>query len=422
MDCGLSEYHNAINSLFARTGTSRFGLERTYALLEMLDNPHRRFKSFHVAGTNGKGSVVATMCALLGARELRVGRYMSPHLVDFRERIVIGNNSITEAEVVDFLGRWGSDAEAIEATFFEITTAMAFDFFARSEVDVAVIETGLGGRLDATNVITPLAAGITSIAMDHQEYLGNTEREIAREKAGIFKPGIPSIIGRVSVEARRGIDELVQADGMRQVIEADLLFHPSEVRATREGTRFIVDHAGERRELMTGLVGEAQAGNTAVALAMLAAAGGEWSPSLDEAAAVLPRVSIPGRFQRVGSCILDVAHNPEGTRSLVATIASLKPPEPIVGVLGVLADKDWRGIMLALAECTSRIMLVAPPSAPENRAWDPSAAEEFARSQGIAARFEADFEGAIANAASGSGTAVITGSFHTVGDALVVLG
>ena len=182
MDSGLTTYRAALDALFARTGsTSKFGLERTVAFLEAIGNPHERFPSFHVAGTNGKGSVVATLSALLESKKLRVGRYMSPHLVDFRERIVVDREPVSEEYVVQFLDRWEPIAQHIGATFFEITTAMAFHYFAIREVDVAVIETGLGGRLDSTNVILPLVSGITSIGLDHQEYLGTTEAAIARE-------------------------------------------------------------------------------------------------------------------------------------------------------------------------------------------------------------------------------------------------
>ncbi|HVF40588.1 MAG TPA: Mur ligase family protein, partial [Gemmatimonadaceae bacterium] len=196
MDSGLSEYRNILDALFARTGsTARFGLSRTSDLLDLIGSKYRETDYFHVAGTNGKGSTVATLYALLRAKGLRVGRYTSPHLVDFRERIVVDDKEISEAEVISFLSRWTPDAERMGATFFEITTVLALDYFARSKVDVAVIETGLGGRLDATNVIMPVAAGITSISIDHAEYLGNTIESIAQEKAGIFKRGVPSVIG-----------------------------------------------------------------------------------------------------------------------------------------------------------------------------------------------------------------------------------
>lgn len=347
---------------------------------------------------------------------------MSPHLIDFRERIVVEGKPISEEYLLRFLERWGSDAEDLGATFFEITTAMALQYFAEQEVDVAIIETGLGGRLDSTNVITPLVTGITSIAMDHQEYLGDTEESIAREKAGIMKRGIPAVIGPVSTSARVAIYEVAKESAPAVVIEAPRLYRTGDVRVSASGTTFTVEHGGQRQSLTTGLTGSAQAGNASVALSMLRAAGPPWTVTLDEAAAVLPRVTLPGRFQTVGNCILDVAHNPDGMRSLIATIAELRPAEPIIGVLGVLADKDWRQMMIVLASAVERIVLIAPPSAPPERAWNPQEAEEFARSRGIGARFEPDFDGAVKSAASSEGMVLITGSFHTVGDALIALG
>ncbi|HEX6315359.1 MAG TPA: Mur ligase family protein, partial [Gemmatimonadaceae bacterium] len=192
----LSQYRAALDYLFERTtGGSRLGLERTSALLAALGDPHLRLRVFHVAGTNGKGSVCATLEAILRARGLSVGKYTSPHLVDFRERFLVDGRAVDEAYVVDFISRWTPEVERTGATFFEATTAMAFDWFARSEVDVAVIETGLGGRLDSTNVVRPVAAGVTAIGIDHVEYLGTTRESIAFEKAGIFKGGAAAVIG-----------------------------------------------------------------------------------------------------------------------------------------------------------------------------------------------------------------------------------
>jgi len=397
-------------------------LERTFGLLEALGNPHHRIRTFHVAGTNGKGSVVAMLYALLRGKGLRVGRYMSPHLIDFRERIVVDEQPITEQDVLDFLRTWAPLEEKLGATFFEITTAMALHYFAAAEVDVAVIETGLGGRLDATNVITPLVSGITSISIDHQEFLGDTEELIAAEKAGIFKPGIPAVIGPVSVNSRDAIARTAARAGVAAVIDATDVYRVSDVAVSAGGTRFSVDD-GERRVTVTaGIVGAAQATNAAVALAMLRAGGDEWAVSLDAAQQVLPGVRLPGRFQQLDSYILDVAHNPDGIKSLVRTLRAVKPPHPIVAVLGVLDDKDWGQMMTLLAQLVERITIVAPPSAPVQRAWDPDKALAFARRTGIPADTEPDFERAVRVAGETGGTALITGSFHTVGDALLVLG
>lgn len=423
MDSGLTSYREAIDALFARTGaTSNFGLERTLAFLELLGNPHQRLKTFHVAGTNGKGSVVATLYAALRAKGFRTGRYTSPHLIDFRERIVVDDVMVDEKYVVDFLAKWSADVERLAATFFEITTAMAFDYFARAGVDVAVIETGLGGRLDSTNVILPVASGITSISIDHTEFLGNTEEEIAREKAGIFKPGVPSVIGMMSTNARIEIYKTAAEAGVDAVIDATRLYRTSGVMVRDSGTWFTVHHGTESVQMRTGLVGAAQAENASVALAMLRAAQSPWSVTLEEASQVLPSVRLPGRFQRVGRYILDVAHNPDGMKSLASSLGSLKPPGPALAVLGVLSDKDWRSMMTILSGAVDELVLVAPPTAPATRAWNPAAALAFAREHSLAARFDPDFENALLSSAKSAGTVVVTGSFHTVGDALAVLG
>ena len=192
----LSDYRRALEYLFARTtGESRLGLERTTALLRELGDPHRRFTTFHIAGTNGKGSVAATLDALLRREGRAVGRYTSPHLVDFRERMLIDGQPIASDAIVEFIERWTPSIERIGATFFEATTAMAFELFAAAGADDVVVETGLGGRLDATNVVEPLVAGVTMIGIDHTEFLGTTVESIAREKAGIFKRGAGAVIG-----------------------------------------------------------------------------------------------------------------------------------------------------------------------------------------------------------------------------------
>ena len=196
MGVALSDYKQSLDYLFARTtGGFKFGLERTVQLLEHLGNPHHAYPSIHVAGTNGKGSSVATMATLMTANGRRVATYTSPHLVDFRERMIVGGVPIPPEDVVHFIEEHMAVIEEIGASFFEATTAMAFEYFARAGAEIAVIEAGLGGRLDSTNVLTPLVAGVTSIGLDHTEYLGSTLDEIAREKAGIFKPSAVAVIG-----------------------------------------------------------------------------------------------------------------------------------------------------------------------------------------------------------------------------------
>jgi dihydrofolate synthase / folylpolyglutamate synthase len=422
VDSGLTDYKSAMDRLFARTGsTSKFGLERTLALLSLLGDPHKRIESFHVAGTNGKGSVVATLYALLRTKGLRVGRYTSPHLVDFRERIVVDDEQISEREVLDFITRWEAEYERLGATFFEITTALALSHFASREVDIAIIETGLGGRLDSTNVITPLVAGVTSIGVDHTEYLGDTIAQIALEKGGIFKPGVPAVYGPVSEIARDALLIAATAADAAPIVAALDLYRPLNVRITASGTEFEVEHAGESVTLRTGLIGEPQASNACIALAMLEMAGPEYSVSLSEAQRTLPGVSLPGRFERVGKFILDVAHNPDGIGALVTSLEAVAPQRPIAAVLGVLGDKDWQRMMSLLCPAVDCTVLTAPASAPANRAWDPERAFDFGRSNGWQVQLVRDLSAAVAHASEIASTVVITGSFHTVGEASLVI-
>jgi dihydrofolate synthase/folylpolyglutamate synthase len=418
----LTRYSSALEYLFARTtGSVRFGLERTRALLAEMGDPHLAYPVLHLAGTNGKGSSVATADALLGARGLRVARYTSPHLVDFRERIVVGGTPISADEVVAFVEEWTPAVERLGASFFEATTALAFAHFARAGVDVAVIETGLGGRLDSTNVVHPLAAGVTSIGFDHMEYLGDTLEAIAGEKAGIFKSGRPAVIGEPDAVVRGYLSRDAQAAGsspVRVVVEESEI---TELAVTPRGTSFRLRALGDERIVETPLVGKHQADNFAFTLALLDAAGGRMAVPLAEAAESVRRVRLPGRFQRVGQWIFDVAHNPDGAATLAASMRLVEHDRPVVALLCVLGDKDWRAMLDVLAPVVSRFVLTNAPTAPASRAWPLDDALHYARSRGHAADAEPDFDRALTMAERGAGTVLVTGSFHTVGDAMARL-
>jgi dihydrofolate synthase / folylpolyglutamate synthase len=418
----LANYQDALEYLFARTtGGFKFGLERTVALLDHLGNPQRAYPTFHIAGTNGKGSSVATMAALLAAKGQRVATYTSPHLVDFRERMVVGGQPIPADDVVDFITRYTPLVEEIGASFFEATTAMAFDYFARAGADVGIIEAGLGGRLDSTNVITPVVAGVTSIGYDHTEYLGSTLDEIAGEKAGIFKAGRPAVIGEGNPPIRELLATRARAVGAESVRIAAEEFHVTRTVVEDAGTTCDVEWKGERMTLRTPLVGDHQAANLAFALIMLDAAGPTYAVGLAEAARHLDRVHIPGRFQHVGQFIFDVAHNPAGSEVLAQTLVAVKPPRPISAVLCVLGDKDWREMIRVLSRVVDRFVLTMAPTAPASRAWDLSEVVEFTRTLGLAGDAVdavADFDAALDTARAHGATVLVTGSFHTVGDAM----
>ena len=412
---GPARYRDALDFLYARTtGAWKLGLERVEAFLARLGDPHRALRTIHVAGTNGKGSVCAGLEAVLRAQGLRVGKYTSPHLVDFRERFLVDGAAVEPEKIVAFVERWTPTVESLGATFFEATTAMAFEFFREAQVDVAVIETGLGGRLDATNVLVPLVATVTNIGIDHVEYLGTTLELIAAEKAGIFKRGVPAVIG----EPADGIAGLLAAHAeqagasrVRRVFPASA---PTAVTVRADGTRFTMD--GE--EWMTPLVGVHQAANAAAALATLAELPADLRGDRATVAAGLAKTVLPGRFHRAGKRLFDVAHNPAGAEVLAAAMVAVRPPGPVVAVLSVLGDKDWRGVMDALAGVVDEFILTVAPTSPPTRVWDLPAVEAHARAKGYAALVVRDFDRALARGDERGATVLITGSFHTVGDAM----
>lgn len=422
MDHSVASHQRALDYLFSRTtGGFKFGLERTVALLDHLGNPQRAYPSIHVAGTNGKGSSVATMYALLSARGLRVATYTSPHLVDFRERMMVAGEPIPADDVTTFIERETPFVEEIGASFFEATTAMAFEYFARAGADVALVEAGLGGRLDSTNVLDPIVAGVTSIGFDHTEYLGSTLDEIAAEKAGIFKRGRPAVIGEREPRIRDLLAERARRAGASSVRIASEEVRLAHVDVSAAGTASEVEWRGEHAILRTPLAGQHQAANLAFALVMLDAAGPAYATPLADAERDLGAVRIPGRFEQYGRFVFDVAHNPAGAEVVARTLRAVRPGERATVVLCVLRDKDWRAMMTALAPVASRFILTMAPTAPASRAWDLPEAQAFAAQAGLEAESVADFGVALARAQEHDGAILVTGSFHTVGDAMSLL-
>ena len=411
----MTTYQDALDFLFARTtGAWKLGLERVTAFLDLIGNPHRDLVALHVAGTNGKGSVCAGLEAVLRAQGLRVGKYTSPHLVDFRERFLVNGEPVPAEQIVEFVGRWTPDVERLGATFFEATTAMAFEFFRTAAIDVAVIETGLGGRLDATNVITPIVAGVTNIGIDHVEYLGATRELIAAEKAGIFKRGVPAAIGEPDARIAGLLAGMASAAGAGPVLLAYASGGPTNVRVDASGTAFRYDD----RDWRVPLVGAHQAANAAMTLAMLRMLPDRFRPGDAVAAAGLRQVRLPGRFQQSGRYLFDVAHNPSGAQVLADALRAVRPSPPVVAVLSVLGDKDWHGIMDALGPAVDSFVLTTAPTSPPSRSWSLPEPLAYAREHGWAAVVHRDFDRALVRAAETGATVLVTGSFHTVGDAM----
>jgi dihydrofolate synthase/folylpolyglutamate synthase len=294
-------------------------------------------------------------------------------------------------------------------------------YFADANVDVAVIETGMGGRLDSTNVLDPVVATVTNIALDHTEYLGPTLQHIADEKAGIFKFGRPAVIAEPRLDLAKRLADRAAERGATPISVVRSDWRAWSVSLAGGMTSFTAATPLGRTRLSTPLVGEHQVRNTLAALATIHAAGPEYAVRKQDINRALSTVTLPGRFQRVRDWIFDVAHNAAGARALAETLAARPSPPPVTVVLGVLKDKDWQGVIEALAPVANSFIITQPPSAPVQRAWDPVPAAAHANACRIPVSLDPDFRVAIARAAALPGTKVVCGSFHTVGDAMRIL-
>ena len=368
-------YHAA--PLFQNIGAGAYkeGLSNTLALDEHFGHPHRRFRSIHVAGTNGKGSVSSTMAAILQSAGLKVGLYTSPHLVDFRERIRVNGEMIPEQRVIDFVEQERAFFEPLSPSFFELTTALAFLYFAEQKVDVAVIEVGLGGRLDCTNIIQPDLSIITNISFDHQQFLGDTLPQIATEKAGIIKEGVPVVVGETNGHADVR-DVFVQTASEKQA-----------------AIRF----ADEERWPMVEceLKGEYQHANMSTvqcAVEMLQEQSFYHEILKPEAIRrglenVMELTGLRGRWQVVNDTpltICDVGHNAAGIEYVVRQL-SAQPQQHLRIVFGMVGDKDYRKAMALMAALRDRAeFYITQPSS--ERALPATVLAEEARQQGLNVR------------------------------------
>ena len=316
------------------------GLEHTCELLEVCDNPQKKIKFIHLAGTNGKGSTAAFISSILRSIGLKVGLYTSPHLVSFNERIRVDGIPITNNKIVEFMELFSADIQRIENTFFETTSAIAFWHFAREEVDIAVVETGLGGRLDSTNVITPEIAVITPISLDHRELLGNDLVTIAKEKAGIIKENVPVICNHQENMVKNVL--LEKAAEMNTKIS--FVKPPTDCTVTMEGTFF---HYKDTNYQLT-LIGEHQALNAALAVAAVQELEkGIFDIKIKRG---LQNTTWPGRFQvlsKTPPVIYDVALNEQGIRSVLKTFNQLFKQKPL-GLIVLKEDKELELIATAL--------------------------------------------------------------------------
>ena len=405
-------YTAALDYLFPRVTQIKFGLGTTRELLALLGDPHLQIPVVHIGGTNGKGSVTTLVSSALRSAGWRVGTYTSPHLVSFRERIMVDGVPIGEDAVAMWTGRLMADADRLEATFFETTTAMAFADLAARGAEVAVIEVGLGGRLDSTNVVRPLVSAVTKIEMDHQKYLGDSLEAIAREKAWIAKPGAPFVVG----ETRPALIEVMR----REAVAAVRAIAPEAEAEVR-----VVDPAA-RYPGPLALLGAHQRRNAAVAEAVLAALPPPFRPGASAVTQGFASATVPGRLERRGKWLFDVAHNPDGVAALCRALRDLAPRRPVHALVSILGDKAWPEMLVQLDQVVDRGVLTVTPSA-EGRRWDLEWLRKWLRDPKrppARAHWQLvpDFPEALRKVQEGAGTVLVTGSFHTVGDVMENLG
>ena len=378
-------YEETLQYLF---DLERFGikldLSNITSILSGLSNPHLEFPSIHVAGTNGKGSVAAMLHSILCEAGCRAGLYTSPHLIDFRERIRVGRELIEEDFIFDFVHRLKTDIDKQHFTFFEVTTAMAFEYLAQKKVDLAIIETGLGGRLDATNMIKPVISIITNIGREHTKQLGNAIAQIAREKAGIIKQEVPTVTAVDQPEALEAIRSVcsernselihVQEDSTHSVLDSSI-----------EGSKFsFSSNSLKYQALELNLPGEHQVLNAVTALTgirKLRQLG--WKVEEPAIRNGLKKVNWRARlevFRKKPLVLLDVAHNPSGIKAMIDALDQFFPERQIIFVFGVMQDKDHESMLREISKKAKFVLLTKPEY---KRAAEPGSLKETVKKEGI---------------------------------------
>ncbi|MBU1010132.1 MAG: bifunctional folylpolyglutamate synthase/dihydrofolate synthase [Bacteroidetes bacterium] len=336
--------------MYQRIGAAAYkaDLNNTIHLLELLGQPQCAFKSVHIAGTNGKGSVSHMIAAVFQEAGYKTGLYTSPHLKDFRERIKINGVMITEEAVETFIETYQADFEAMELSFFEMTVGMAFNYFREEKVDIAIVETGMGGRLDSTNLLLPEISVITNIGMDHTQFLGDTITAIAREKAGIIKQGVPVVIGETQAEAR-AVFEAVAAEKAAPLIFADQIFDANSLNKSDLSMQYLDIWKNSQlyiEELSLPLLGQYQRKNVLTAVCVLDKLAASWKIShndiRDGLTEVVRLTGLMGRWQLIGRnplCIADTGHNVDGIREVVQQLAASRFKN-LHMVIGMVNDKN----------------------------------------------------------------------------------
>jgi dihydrofolate synthase/folylpolyglutamate synthase len=440
----FSDYSVALKWLHERVDLERlhtvqysddpFKLGRMRQLLEVLGNPHEQVKCVHVAGTNGKGSTVAMVSAMLQACGYAVGQYISPHLVDVRERVTINGAMPSEADFLDLTRRVAKAAGKLpfEPTFFELMTALSFVHFAEQAVDIAVIEVGLGGRLDCTNVITPLVSIVTSIDLDHTRILGKDVKSIAREKAGIFKSGVPALAFEPQPEVEAVFREVAaQVGAPLMIVNKDIEFSSRFCTTPDLGahTRVCFYTRTTRLEhLPVPLPGEHQAANCGLALAaidVLKSAG--FACPDDKVSLGLMETKIRGRMDLIAErprILVDGAHNPASVGTLMRCVGAHVPYDSMVCIFGCCRDKDLAGLLDKVHLGADKVIFTRAAGTP--RAADPTELQRmFAERSGKMSQVARSLSEALDVAMRAVGREdliCVTGSFYLVGEAMRLVG
>jgi dihydrofolate synthase/folylpolyglutamate synthase len=396
------------------------GLDNISWLLRLFGNPEQSFSSVHIGGTNGKGSVACMLSEILKNAGYRTGMYTSPHLIRFNERIRVDSDDIRDEEVIELTDRMKRFAEGKDDphffSFFDFTTAMAFLYFKEKFVDWAVVEVGLGGRLDSTNAIHPAVSVITNVEMEHMEYLGDNIAQIAAEKAGIIKTGTPVVTG-ASGEALRVIREKAAGKSKVFVLGEDFTYKKNDDQS--------MSYTGLRRNLKkihVGLQGDHQLGNAAIALcaAELLSQSGSTNLPQNRVRDGLAAARWPGRLETAAenpSVLLDAAHNPHGARSLATFLQTQFAGRRIILVFGVMKDKNWREMLDLLSPLAHEIILTKP-------AIERAASPELLALSVPGATIADDIKSALSIAKKRAGKEdliVVTGSLYTIGEVKTAL-
>jgi len=446
-------YQTAVASMFAlghelaQTPSHKFDITHMRVLLQAMDHPERRFPSVLIAGTNGKGSTAATLASILQASELKTGLYTSPHLIRINERIRINGEEISDSDFAELHAHVDRLAAKLtengelpwHPSFFEMMTAIAFEFFARRKVELAVLEVGMGGRLDATNVVDPRVSVIADISLDHQKYLGNTLGEIAREKMGIVRPGGVAVVLPQQPEANDVIGNSILEMNARAVNAVPYVPPVSpgsgEYLAASSGSggyvyRYPLQVMGEQILVETPLVGRHQLRNVALAIAAAVELSEQGFGAITAKGieSGIRNTRWPGRFQMIAArpgwpeMVIDVAHNPAGAWALRSCLSERYEGRPLIFVFGAMRDKaisEMTEILFPLAE---RVIATRPENP---RAASPEEIQQAAARTGVEIESVEDVAGAVERARTLAGNGevvVITGSIYLVGEVMGLIG